>query len=51
MFDYFPPIFIPYLLDSHLTKVKEKVKIRSKSDFSETEEYQKILLKAGHPST
>jgi hypothetical protein len=46
MFDYFfPPIFIPYLLDSHLTKVKEKVKIRSKNDFSETEEYQKFLSK------
>jgi hypothetical protein len=47
MFDYFPPIFIPYLLESHLTKVKEKFKIRSKNDFSETEEYQKFLLKYG----
>jgi hypothetical protein len=39
----FPPIFIPYLPDSHLTKVTEKVKIRSKNNFSETEEYQKFF--------
>jgi hypothetical protein len=44
---FFPPFFIPYLLDSHLTKVKEKVKIRSKNDFSETEENQQFLLKDG----
>jgi hypothetical protein len=44
MFDYFfLPIFILYHLESHLTKVKEKVKIISKNDFSETEEYQKFL--------